>query len=851
MRHLVSFTAILALLAGVGVLAQQGGAPASTPAPAARPAQAPTPADGTQRPTFRTRIDYVEVSAIVTGKDGNPVTGLTQADFQIFEDGKPQTITLFTPVSIPQQQAPRTLIEGRPLRFDVATNAGAREGRVYVIVLDDYHITGLRSNQVKRAVHEFIEQHVGVNDQVAVVHASGRSDASQEFTTNKELMLAAVDKLVGMKLRSATLERLDDYRMRVQQLQQQGGDQGSLRDRALDMLDPQRAYWARSSMDTLRNVSRLLDTVNGSRKSVLFFSEGIDYDITDVMGVNTGARHASDVLYAMRDAIGAATRSNVAYYTIDPRGLVGMSDDEMDMDAPPQDVTLGLNPWNVRDEQRLAQQSLMSLAEETGGGYSVNSNDFSRIFDRIVRDNSTYYLLGYYPTNERRDGRTRRIQVKVNRPDVDVFARKAYVAPKEKEESRREEESAAGTSVAVREALNAALPVPGLELSVHAAPFKGANKTTAVTVTVQIDGQRVGFRESGEVFTNQVEISMMAMDHQGKVRDGDRTNLDLKLRKQTRDLMSQTGIRSVATLDLPPGRYQLRVAAREANDGTVGSVFTDLEVPDFSKSPFAMSGVLISSSGAGLTPTPRLEEEMKTLLPAPPTTTRGFVQAETVFGYVDVYDALQPAHSVDITTTLTAVDGTRVFNTTDQRKSAEIGGGRGGYGVQFQVPLADVAPGLYVLKVEAVPTLKGKAPAARELTIAVYGPPEPGTTAGGPRLVPIAHGPLSNGGAARESVVRSAEQWNSLWTSLPTKQTAPTVAFDEMMVVGVFLGNRPTTGYRVEFTGARRDGDALVITWREVPPVEGATVNATVTSPFAVAGVTRHDGPVRFEKQGS
>ena len=132
------------------------------------------------------------------------------------------------------------------------------------------------------------------------------------------------------------------------------------------MLDPERAYHARSAMETLRNLSRLLETVNGSRKAVLFFSEGIDYDVIDVMGTN-GSRYASDVLYAMRDAIGAATRSNVAYYTIDPRGLVGISDDEMDMQSPPQDVTLGLNPWNIRDEQRNAQMSLMSLAEETGG----------------------------------------------------------------------------------------------------------------------------------------------------------------------------------------------------------------------------------------------------------------------------------------------------------------------------------------------------------------------------------------------------------------------------------------------------------------------------------------------------
>ena len=91
----------------------------------------------------------------------------------------------------------------------MANNEGARDGRVYVIVLDDYHIGSLRTARVKKAAaKEFIEKHVAANDQVAVIHASGRSDASQEFTTNKDLMVASVDRLMGMKLRSSTLEKL-------------------------------------------------------------------------------------------------------------------------------------------------------------------------------------------------------------------------------------------------------------------------------------------------------------------------------------------------------------------------------------------------------------------------------------------------------------------------------------------------------------------------------------------------------------------------------------------------------------------------------------------------------------------
>lgn len=831
-RYLLSGT-LLTLVAGAVLAGQQAGQPEG-----AQP----------QRPTFRAQIDYVEVSAIVTDDDGNLVKDLKASDFQVLENGQLQTVSVFTPVTIPVERFERTLVDGKPLSYDVMTNEGVRDGRVYVIVLDDYHVGPLRSSQVKIAAKKFVEEFVAPNDMVAVIHASGRSDASQEFTTNKDLMIASIDKFVGMKLRSSTLEKLDYYRRNIPLSSPTDGTQdgqAQQRDRILDMLDPERAYFARSSMETLRNTSRLLDTVNGRRKAVLYFSEGIDYNTVDIMGET--ARFASDVLYAMRDAIGVATRSNVAYYAIDPRGLVGMSDDEMDMDAPPQDPTLNLNPWNVQDEQRIAQNALRSLAESTGGFASVNSNDFSNAFERVVRDSSNYYLLGYYPTNTKRDGRIRRIEVKVNRPNVKVFARKAYIAPKDREE-KRPEESASGTSTELRAVLNAALPTPGLGVSVHTANFRGTGPKGSVMVTVQVDGTALQFQQEGETFNNKLEISMMALDTSGKIQGGDRTQLDLKLREQTRKLVEQTGFRSVLQLELPPGRYQLRVAARELNGGAVGSVFNDLTVPDYSKERFAMSGVLLTSTSAGLTPTPRLPEELKQMLPAPPTTIRGFGNRETIYGYVDVYDGVTPAHTVDITTTVTGTAGTQVFSTSQERASSEFTGPRGGYGVQFEIPLQDVAPGLYVLKVEAKPRLAKVDPVSRELTFAVFGPA--GTTAAtdAPRMVPVAHGPLSNRATSEEVVVRSADEWERVWTSLPTKQNAPSVAFDETMMVGVFVGNRPTAGYRVEVTGVRREDDALVVSWREVPPAPGAVVSQTVTTPFALAAVTRHDGPVRFEK---
>ncbi len=837
MRRLLTFGALLTLLAAAGLEGQQAPAPAPAPAPA--DAQQP------QRPTFRAQIDYVEVSVIVTDDNGDLVKDLKASDFEVFEDRQLQTVSVFTPVVIPVDRFERTIVDGKPLTYDVNTNEGVRDGRVYVIVLDDFHIGPLRGSQVKVAAKKFIEEYVAPNDMVAVIHASGRSNASQEFTTNKDLMIAAVDKFIGMKLRSSTIERLEYYRRQVPGRPQQDGNDGYAqeRDRILDQLDPERAYYARSAMETLRNTSRLLDTVNGRRKAVLYFSEGIDYNTLDVMGET--ARFATDVLYAMRDAIGAATRSNVAYYAIDPRGLVGISDDEMDMDAPPQDPTLGLNPWNIRDEQRMAQMALRSIAEETGGFASINSNDFSNAFERVVRDSSNYYLLGYYPTNTKRDGRVRRIEVKVNRPGVKVFARKAYVAPRDREE-KRTEESASGTSTELRTVLNSALPTPGLGLSVHTATFRGPGAKGSVMVTVQVDGNSLRFDKDGETYNNKLEISMMAMDTSGKIQGGDRALLDLKLRDQTRQLVEQTGFRSVLQLELPAGRYQLRVASRELNGGALGSVFSDLIVPDYAKERFAMSGVLLTSTSAGLTPTPRLPDEVKQLLPAPPTTMRGFGINETIYGYVDVYDGVTPAHTVDVATTVTGVAGTQVFSTSVERASSEFTGTKGGYGVPFEIPLADVAPGLYVLKVEARPRLAKVDPVTRELTFAVFGPPS--AAADAPQMVPVAHGPLSNRAVPTDIVVRSEEEWDRVWRSLPTRQDPPSVAFDQTMMVGVFVGNRPTAGYRVEVIGVRRDGDALVVSWREVAPDSGGVANQTVTTPFALAAVTRHDGPVKFEK---
>jgi VWFA-related protein len=156
--------------------------------------QNPPAAPQPQQPTFKLRVDYVEVDVVVTDRQGNLVRDLKKEDFQVLEDGKPQTVTNFTLVDIPVERADRPLFAANPIEPDVKTNERPFDGRVYVMVIDDLHTRFGRSQRVKVAAKQFIERRLGANDLMAIVHTAGPTDANQEFTSNKKLLLAAVDK---------------------------------------------------------------------------------------------------------------------------------------------------------------------------------------------------------------------------------------------------------------------------------------------------------------------------------------------------------------------------------------------------------------------------------------------------------------------------------------------------------------------------------------------------------------------------------------------------------------------------------------------------------------------------------
>ena len=670
--------------------------------------QAPQPSALQQPPlTFRAEINYVEVDARVLDAQGKFIPGLTASDFQVVEDGKPQQVTAFSLVNIPVERIERPLFASKPIEPDVRTNLQAADGRIYLIVLDDLHTHPLRSNRTKVAARQFIEKFIGSNDMAAVVYTGGRVDASQDFTSNQRLLVQAVDKFMGRKLRSSTMNKVDDY------FRNAGTPNAG--EKPTDLDDKERGYQARSALETIRNLSQYLGNIRGRRKALVMFSEGIDYDINNVFENS----EATTVIDTTREVIAAATRANVAVYGVDPRGLTSGGDDIIEVQSFPDDTTVGLGTGSIFNEVRMAQDSLRVLSDETGGFAVVNRNDFATAFQRIVDDNSSYYLMGYYSTNDRRDGRFRKIEVKLtNKPGLVVRARKGYVAPRGRAPEAKPT-TANSASPELRDAIESPLPLPGLPLGMTAVVFKGPAPKGSVVISTLVNGSSLPFEEAAGMFKNDLEVMSMATDEKGKTTYSDRNTVNLNMKPDTMNRVKATGFRVIQSMDLAPGRYQLRVAVREGTSKKAGSVTFDLEVPDFAKSPLLMSSLALTSAMSGAAPTIRPKDPLEKLLPGPLSSYREFSTADEIALFAEVYDTIKQAHKVEIAATVKAEGGQTVFQTREERDSSERGGGAGGYGFQARVPLKGMAPGLYVLRVEATARVGDRNTAAQEVVFRV------------------------------------------------------------------------------------------------------------------------------------
>jgi hypothetical protein len=245
-------------------------------------------------------------------------------------------------------------------------------------------------------------------------------------------------------------------------------------------------------------------------------------------------------------------------------------------------------------------------------------------------------------------------------------------------------------------------------MAVQAVPFKNSAKATSVAVTIEMDATRFHFepRTNGTIFADKLELSYFSLNEQGKGQMGMRSEIELTLRAETYQRVQQVGLRMNPRIALAPGRYQLRIGVRENGGGSLGTVFYDLQVPDFTKEPLSMSGMLLTAGSSQLVPTLVPDKLIgDQLLPGPATSRRTFAQGDTLATYAEIYDNIPATqtHTISIITRLVGEDGREVFTSRETHDGAALqGAGKSSiYGFSKQIPLADVGPGRYLLQVEA------------------------------------------------------------------------------------------------------------------------------------------------------
>ncbi|MBK9241500.1 MAG: VWA domain-containing protein [Acidobacteria bacterium] len=668
-----------------------------------------------QRFASSSGVTLVEVVAYVSDRNGRPISGLTREDFALEEDGVRQDITHFSLVELPrhsvsaaQTPAPSAASAAAPVVETAPAGNQNGSGRSYVIVLDAQHVDPLRTGSVKQQAKKFINTYVEAGDAVAVVTVGG--PGNQSFTSDKARLIRAVEMFVGSKSRSAALNKIETV-MRA-------ADDGPPR----DYETATKAADARTLFDSIRTICSSFGAVLGRRRSIILFSEGIELDMTDMIGAtaaNGGApqsastlasSYAAELLLSQRAMYDSARKNNVSLYTVDPRGTSIGEDNMMRAAGPPAGPsgrgTNSATPPPTRDFQQevhRSQGTLRNFADQTGGFAVVNSTDFDRGFNRIVDANSTYYVLGYSPKNPVTNERYRKISVRVSRPGVSVSARPGYFPAGPEPPSASAPPvtlNLKGASPWMQTLLVSALPIPGLGIHIAGTPIGHRGQDQVVAVVVELQSADFRFTEDGDFIRNDIEVGFVAVDSDGKIRAGRASTGTLRLPKTERAAVSG-GLRYVLEIPLPNQSYQIRVGAIESSGGTAGSAVLDLDLTS-SRDSMAPAGIVVGVYGDSV-PTAGEYPVMKSLLTAVPTASRRFSADQRLAVYVPFRGPLpKQGPPAAVIVTVRRPDGTVVFNSPATLAKSGNALGTSVHGTVIDLPLTGLAPGHYSLGVEVV-----------------------------------------------------------------------------------------------------------------------------------------------------
>jgi VWFA-related protein len=650
-------------------------------------------------PTFRTNTNLVIVNVSVTDKSGKAIENLKKEQFTLLEDGKPQQIAVFdlqhlNGETLPALEAPapptlktRPAVETKPAPTEApkpVTPDQLKDRRLIAMFFDLSSMQPAEQIRAREAAVKFIDTQMTASDMVEIMTLTNELRVVQDFTNDRETLLSAIEAL-----------RVGD-----------SSDLAALSTTGADATDDSGEFTADDTEFNIFNTDRKLSSLEDAarklapfpeKKALVYFSSGIG---------KTGVENQSQI----RATVNAAVRANVAFYPIDARGLVAMAPTVDATQASPKGTGLftGSAQLSARTSFHDSQDTIFTLAADTGGKALLDSNDLTLGIKAVQTDISSYYVLGYYSANPAQDGKYRHVTVKIAAlpESAKVDYRKGYYAAKvwgKMNSNDRERQ--------LEDALTLGDPFTDLPLALEVDYFETGRDRYFVPITARIAGSSLDLSSKS---TTDLDFIGQIRDLHGKLLGGVRDEIKLKLNEENAAQLAQRHVEYDTGVTLPPGDYNLRFLARENQSGKMGTFEMKFTVPDLSKQSTGvrMSSVVwsnqreplsasIGSAGTNkrlLNEHPLVENGTKLV----PDITRVFRKNQQLYVYFEVYDPGSVA-SPNVTADLTMYRGKlKAFESEPERVTKPKSGRANTLAFEFHMPLSNIPPGRYTCQVSVI-----------------------------------------------------------------------------------------------------------------------------------------------------
>jgi VWFA-related protein len=657
---------------------------------------------GQQQPdyTFHSESELVLVNVTVRDKNGNIVSDLKPEDFTILEDNKPQKVVSFDVEHI-DAVANLNVAQTRPLAGSPPPAAPApaaaaanatdqfKDRRLIILFFD---LSAMEPDEIDRAItsaEHYVDTQMAPADLVSIVSLGSALLVNQDFTSDHDLLKKQIQAFGAGSGQgyeegtTGTTEGTPDT-----------GQPFTADDTEYNIFNTDRR------LEALRSVAEKLAHVQ-QKKSLIYFSSGMD---------RTGIENQSE----LRAAVNAAVRSNLAIYTMDLRGLQALVAGGEAQNASLRGTSAysGQATLNALNSNFTTQETLVTLASDTGGRAFLDSNDFSQVFKGVQQDTSSYYLLGYHSTNLARDGRYRRIVVKVKVPGMKIDYRRGYYAPADYQHSTKEDKE-----LQLQQELASDLPTTDLPLYLSAAYFRLEPNKFFIPVSLVVPGSEIPFARSSDRDKATLDVIGMVLDNEHhpitRFRDTVKLAVDTSAEVRKKNVQYNTGI------SLPPGKYHLKFVVRENQTGRMGSFETDITVPDLKSVPLKMSSIVLASQLQSVkkagNPNPLIRDGEEII----PNVTHVFSAAQHLRLYYEVYDpgrssAPQASQSgtgnsaIHLLSNVAFFRGkTKVFESSMVELTELNARDRKASVFQLDLPLTALTPGFYTAQVNVIDDAAG------------------------------------------------------------------------------------------------------------------------------------------------